>query len=53
MKFYNDNLDFTGNKYNNPYALIQQAGKKTRRKKSNKRSKNNKSRRNKSRRNKK
>ena len=49
MKFYNDNLDFTGNKYNNPYALIQQAGKKTR---SNK-SRRNKRRRNKSRRNKK
>jgi hypothetical protein len=28
MKFYNDNLDYTGNKYNNPYALIQKAGKK-------------------------
>ena len=27
MKFYNNNLDFTGSKYNNPYALIQQAGK--------------------------
>ena len=26
MKFYNDNLDFTGSKYNNPYALIQKAG---------------------------
>ena len=46
MKFYNDNLDFTGNKYNNPYALIQQAGKKTRRNKS----RRNKRRRNKSRR---
>ena len=34
MKFYNDNLDYTGN--NNPYALIQQAGK-TRRKKYSKR----------------
>ena len=31
MNFYNDNLDFTGNKYNNPYALIQKAGKRRRR----------------------
>ena len=57
MKFYNDNLDFTGNKYNNPYALIQQAGKKTNKRsksrKSNKRSKSNKSRRNKRKRSKK
>lgn len=30
MNFYNDNLDFTGNKYNNPYALIQKAGKRRR-----------------------
>jgi hypothetical protein len=25
--FYNNNLDFTGDKFNNPYALIQKAGK--------------------------
>jgi len=47
MKFYNDNLDFTGNKYNNPYALVQQAGKKNNKRsksrKNNKRSKSNKS----------
>jgi hypothetical protein len=43
MNFYNDNLDFTGNKYNNPYALIQKAGKirSMRRKRSSKRRKNN------------
>lgn len=29
--FYNDNLDFTGNKFNNPYALVQKAGKRRRR----------------------
>ena len=29
--FYNGkNLDFTGNKYNDPYALIQKAGRKSR-----------------------
>lgn len=30
MKFYNDNLDYTGHKYNNPYGLIQKAGTKRR-----------------------
>lgn len=39
MKFYNNNLDFTGSKYNNPYALIQKAGKSKRRKNSCKRNK--------------
>jgi hypothetical protein len=57
MKLYNDNLDFTGNKYNNPYALIQQAGKKTNKRsksrKTNKRRKSNKTRRSKSKRSKK
>jgi hypothetical protein len=26
MKFYNNNLDYTVGKYNNPYSLIQKAG---------------------------
>jgi len=27
MKFYNNNLDYTIGKYNNPYGLIMKAGK--------------------------
>jgi len=30
MKFHNDNLDYTVGKYNNPYSLVQKAGKKRR-----------------------
>ena len=44
------NLDFTGNK--NPYGLIQNAGKGTKRKRNKSKSKRNKSKRNKSKRNK-
>ena len=34
--FYNQsNLDYTGSKWNNPYALIQQAGKRQKSKKKN------------------
>jgi len=46
-QFYNNNLDSTGGKYNNPYTLIQKAGKTIKSKKSrrSKKSKKNKKRR--------